>query len=301
MPDFNKGDFTQQGVDGHVRATLRLNEKRYVELDLTTNENARGCTISGNVHDRLNNLDYPIGAAPSGNIAITENTTEGEPLDVSQYATATVNVAGGGGSSSEIVYFSGTFTPVYEPQAEMYVVMIEDPTVIAQALNDHFILRVGNVTKNVIAAPDNAQIPGGLYRLEPETPEERGTLLGVMPLAVGSPTVIIAPGADPVFVELKQEVGTLDITITSNQTGSPLFDVQSKDDGTAWNKNLAVYQPDFETHITIPYCGVKRAYISITGSFSYQNAVNCRVEDFGTNQVITIFDNNASIDLTFAQ
>lgn len=97
MSDFNKGDFTQQGVDGHVRATLRLNEKRYVELDLTTNENARGCTISGNVHDRLNNLDYPIGAAPSGNIAITENTAEGEPLDVSQYATATVNVSGGGG------------------------------------------------------------------------------------------------------------------------------------------------------------------------------------------------------------
>ena len=96
MSDFNKGDFTQQGVDGHVRATLRLNEKRYVELDLTTNENARGCTISGNVHDRLNNLDYPIGAAPSGNIEITENTAEGEPLDVSQYATATVNVSGGG-------------------------------------------------------------------------------------------------------------------------------------------------------------------------------------------------------------
>lgn len=91
---FNKGDFTQQGVDGHVRATLRLNEKRYVELDLTTNENARGCTISGNVHDRLNNLDYPIGAAPSGNIEITENTAE--PLNIAQYATATVNVAGGG-------------------------------------------------------------------------------------------------------------------------------------------------------------------------------------------------------------
>ena len=125
MSDFNKGDFTQQGVDGHVRATLRLNEKRYVELDLTTNEDARGCTISGNVHDRLNNLDYPIGAAktissktitengtynasaddcdgynpvtvnvpqPSGNIAITENTAEDEPLNIAQYATATVNV-----------------------------------------------------------------------------------------------------------------------------------------------------------------------------------------------------------------
>ena len=91
MSDFNKGDFTQQGVDGHVRATLRLNEKRYVNLDLTTNENARGCTISGNVHDQLNNLDYPIGAAPSGNIEITEN---GENINVAPYATATVNVAG---------------------------------------------------------------------------------------------------------------------------------------------------------------------------------------------------------------
>lgn len=99
MADFNKGDFTQQGVDGHVRATLRLNEKRYVNLDLTTNENARGVTISGKVIDELNNLEYPIGGVnPTGNIAITENTTEGVPLDISQYATATVNVPQGGGS-----------------------------------------------------------------------------------------------------------------------------------------------------------------------------------------------------------
>lgn len=111
MSDFNKGDFTQQGVDGHVRATLRLNEKRYVELDLTTNENARGCTISGNVHDRLNNLDYPIGSAPSGNIAITENTAEGEPLNVSQYATATVNVAGGGTLATVEFEENGTYSP----------------------------------------------------------------------------------------------------------------------------------------------------------------------------------------------
>lgn len=34
------------------------------------------------------------GITPSGNIEITENTAEGEPLDISQYATATVNVAG---------------------------------------------------------------------------------------------------------------------------------------------------------------------------------------------------------------
>lgn len=32
------------------------------------------------------------GITPTGNIAITENTAEGEPLNISQYATATVNV-----------------------------------------------------------------------------------------------------------------------------------------------------------------------------------------------------------------
>lgn len=42
------------------------------------------------------------GITPSGNIEITENTAEGEPLDVSQYATATVNVAGGGGNIDTI-------------------------------------------------------------------------------------------------------------------------------------------------------------------------------------------------------
>ena len=42
MPDFNKGDFTQQGVAGHVNANLRLNEKRLVSLDLTSNEEAEG-------------------------------------------------------------------------------------------------------------------------------------------------------------------------------------------------------------------------------------------------------------------
>lgn len=94
MSDFNKGDFTQQGVDGHVRATLRLNEKRYVELDLTTNENARGCTISGNVHDRLNNLDYPIGAAKTlGEKTFTENGTfNASDYNVDGWGKAVVNV-----------------------------------------------------------------------------------------------------------------------------------------------------------------------------------------------------------------
>ena len=91
MP-FNKGDFTQQGVAGHVNANLRLNEKRLVNIDMTSNEEAEGCTIAGTVTDLLNDKVYPIGSAPSGNIEITEN---GENINVAPYATATVNVSGG--------------------------------------------------------------------------------------------------------------------------------------------------------------------------------------------------------------
>lgn len=92
MP-FNKGDFTQQGVAGHVNANLRLNEKRLVNIDLTSNEEAEGCTITGTVKDLLNDKVYAIGSGVSGNIEITEN---GENINVAPYATATVNVSGGG-------------------------------------------------------------------------------------------------------------------------------------------------------------------------------------------------------------
>ena len=95
MPDFNKGDFTQQGVAGHVNANLRLNEKRLINIDLTSNEEAEGCTITGTVKDLLNDKVYPIGSGVSGNIEITEN---GENINVAPYATATVNVSGGGDS-----------------------------------------------------------------------------------------------------------------------------------------------------------------------------------------------------------
>lgn len=60
MPDFNKGDFTQQGVNGHVNATVRLNEKRLVNIDLTSNEEEEGCTITGQITDLLNNIVYPL-------------------------------------------------------------------------------------------------------------------------------------------------------------------------------------------------------------------------------------------------
>lgn len=65
MP-FNKGDFTQQGVAGHVNAILRLNEKRLVNIDMTSNEEDEGCTITGTVTDLLNDKVYEIGSGGGG-------------------------------------------------------------------------------------------------------------------------------------------------------------------------------------------------------------------------------------------
>lgn len=117
MPDYNKGDFTQQGVAGHVNAILRLNEKRLVNIDMTSNEEAEGCTITGAVTDLLNDKVYPIGSAPSGNIEITEN---GENINVAPYATATVNVAGGGGGITPY-YVSGTLKNTTSTPCTFYI------------------------------------------------------------------------------------------------------------------------------------------------------------------------------------
>lgn len=98
MPDFNKGDFTQQGVNGHVNATVRLNEKRLVNIDMTSNEEAEGCTITGTVTDLLNDKVYNIGSG-GGTLATVEFEENGtySPADYEAYGfgEVTVNVAGG--------------------------------------------------------------------------------------------------------------------------------------------------------------------------------------------------------------
>lgn len=88
MP-FNKGDFTQQGVAGHVNANLRLNEKRLVNIDLTSNENDEGCTISGTVTDLLNNVVYQVSKPTSpldifgvGAELVETKTVEGNLNDI---------------------------------------------------------------------------------------------------------------------------------------------------------------------------------------------------------------------------
>ena len=74
MPDFNKGDFTQQGVNGHVNANVRLNEKRMVNIDMTSNEAAEGCTITGTVTDLLNDKVYNIGSGGGGELSLKHLT-----------------------------------------------------------------------------------------------------------------------------------------------------------------------------------------------------------------------------------
>ena len=89
MP-YDKGDFTQQGINGDVSALVRLNEKRVMKVVLSSDDESDNCDISGKVYDLLNDTSYNIGSTnPTGNIAITEN---GTGIDVSQYATASVAV-----------------------------------------------------------------------------------------------------------------------------------------------------------------------------------------------------------------
>jgi len=107
MP-YNKGDFTQQGINGDVSALVRLNEKRVMKVVLSSDDESDNCDISGAVYDLLNGTSYSVGSAPSGTIEITAN---GTGIDVSQYALADVNVSGGGDSDFTTAQLTVTGNP----------------------------------------------------------------------------------------------------------------------------------------------------------------------------------------------
>lgn len=84
MP-YNKGDFTQQGVNGDVSALVRLNEKRVMKVVLSSDDESDNCDISGKVYDLLNGTSYDIGSGGGGGggenvhyctVKIVNNTTE---------------------------------------------------------------------------------------------------------------------------------------------------------------------------------------------------------------------------------
>ena len=84
MTDYNKGDFTQQGIDGFVEGGLHLNEKRCLTAKISTDEDSAGLdSVEINIHDHLNDLDYTITGE---NLVVGENT-----------------IGGGGGGSSTII------------------------------------------------------------------------------------------------------------------------------------------------------------------------------------------------------
>ena len=100
MP-YNKGDFTQQGINGDVSALVRLNDKRVVKMVLSSDDESSNVDVTGTVYDYLNGETYPLGGTtPTGTITITENTEPGSPLDIAQYRYADVNVSGGGGGDT---------------------------------------------------------------------------------------------------------------------------------------------------------------------------------------------------------
>ena len=148
MPDFNKGDFTQQGVNGHVNTTVRLNEKRLVSIDMTSNEEAEGCTITGTVKDLLNDKVYNIGSGGGGGgsstiiLPMTEVTWDGtgvggqlytDPdmtgVSANEQVIMRLNVIEEGEDPWEIVLF-GTYNPNAGPTSERISGMVEgEPSV----------------------------------------------------------------------------------------------------------------------------------------------------------------------------
>lgn len=154
MPDFNKGDFTQQGVAGHVNANLRLNEKRLVNIDLTSNEEAEGCTIAGTVTDLLNDKVYPIGSAPSGNLIKCIATFINESGNIRQFGANTLvilNEDGTVGLNRPVLEISETKIVTFllvEDCGDSFFCVVDDTNITTSNENDCLI------TENLLLPSD---------------------------------------------------------------------------------------------------------------------------------------------------
>lgn len=103
------------------------------------------------------------GITPSGNIEITENTAEGSPLNIAQYATATVNVSGGGTYTETFELTKDTTATATEDGGEYYIGLIVG--------NDFYIVPSFDITVNVNDT-DISMIhnPGGYWEDNTDNP-----------------------------------------------------------------------------------------------------------------------------------
>lgn len=104
MP-YDKGDFTQQGINGDVSALVRLNEKRVMKVVLSSDDESDNCDISGKVYDLLNGTSYDIGSGGGGG--------GGSSLDPVTLADFTATSEDDGDGGYIIKMYDENYKPLY--------------------------------------------------------------------------------------------------------------------------------------------------------------------------------------------
>lgn len=91
-----------------INENVELSDRDLIIDSLDSITKAYGGTPNDStlIVDKLDDIYNNIAPAVSGNIEITEN---GENINVAPYATATVNVAGGGGFINPLIHFNISF------------------------------------------------------------------------------------------------------------------------------------------------------------------------------------------------
>ena len=130
MP-YNKGDFTQQGINGDVSALVRLNEKRVMKVVLSSDDESDNCDISGKVYDLLNGTSYDIGSGGGGGgdsilkctITFINDSADEQYIDhyigACEFISNNVIIAN---IDSVLPNESATYTGVYVKDGEQYLI-----------------------------------------------------------------------------------------------------------------------------------------------------------------------------------
>lgn len=244
---------------------IKIIGRQYVAVDV----------VAPNHFTVINKGDEVTPIVPTGNIEITEN---GENINVAPYATATVNVSGGGGTK-EITYISGTYTPTLDD--ENYMVIITNPILNKTGW---YLLTMGNTTQAVYL-DSNAHY---YY-------DSQNNIVGA---SNQYGTMFLTSDDTPIFIELKEIVDVYAIAIT-------LDNIALEKDFVVYSLPIAQSNPEafyqsVNHAVTIerPYTGAGGAYIYFDDfddtSMDYRDATNCTFDT--ATKFITVTGNNASIE-----